>query len=411
MSCLLALTLISGYKKIESIANQHFGIAESIVQDKNNPVIFGFDTGNYHLSTYRVNKVEVVGEILSENGIGGDVIHLLEQKAKDIFKVTNLRPGREYHIVRQDSCSKACALVYEPSPLHYVVYDLRDSVSINLYERAFETCVETASGEIETSLWNTLSERGVNPAIIDKMEDALASSVDFYHTQKGDKFKVVFEKKYIDGQEIGMGKLIGAYYKNESGDHYSVLYENGDFNGYYDYQGRPARSSFLKSPVKFTRISSGFNMRRFHPIRRKTIPHLGTDYAAPYGTPIRAVADGVVEEAAYTGNNGRYVKIKHDKVYQTQYLHMQGYAKGVKRGTRVRQGQTIGYVGSTGLATGPHVCFRFWKNGRQVNHLREVFQPAKPMPEAELPTFFQHRDKIKEMLDRIPLAGESKVGA
>ncbi|HRD08898.1 MAG TPA: M23 family metallopeptidase, partial [Saprospiraceae bacterium] len=167
----------------------------------------------------------------------------------------------------------------------------------------------------------------------------------------------------------------------------------------------------LKSPVKFTRISSGFNMRRFHPIRRKTIPHLGTDYAAPYGTPIRAVADGVVEEAAYTGNNGRYVKIKHDKVYQTQYLHMQGYAKGVKRGTRVRQGQTIGYVGSTGLATGPHVCFRFWKNGRQVNHLREVFQPAKPMPEAELPTFFQHRDKIKEMLDRIPLAGESKVGA
>ena len=125
-----------------------------------------------------------MGEILSENGIGGDVIHLLEQKAKDIFKVTNLRPGREYHIVRQDSCSKACALVYEPSPLHYVVYDLRDSVSINLYERAFETCVETASGEIETSLWNTLSERGVNPAIIDKMEDALASSVDFYHTQK-----------------------------------------------------------------------------------------------------------------------------------------------------------------------------------------------------------------------------------
>jgi murein DD-endopeptidase MepM/ murein hydrolase activator NlpD len=234
------------------------------------------------------------------------------------------------------------------------------------------------------------------------MEDALASSVDFYHTQSGDEFKLIFEKKYVNGEEVGYGKLIGANYTNETGSHYSVFYQNGEYNGYYDEEGRPAKSTFLRAPVKHVRISSGFSMRRFHPIRRQSIPHLGTDYAAPYGTPIIAVADGVVSQAAYGGNNGRFVKLRHDKVYETQYLHMQGFARGIRPGVRVKQGQTIGYVGSTGLATGPHVCFRFWKNGRQVNHLREVFQPAKPMPQSELPKFFELRDRIKIALDKIP---------
>jgi murein DD-endopeptidase MepM/ murein hydrolase activator NlpD len=408
MSCLLALTLISGYKKIEALADQKFGNTDSIAFNNKVVTKFGFDTNIYHLSSITMGKGDIVGDIFYENGIDGNLINAIQEKAKDIFSVTKIRPGKNIHVVKQDSCGKACAFVYEASPLHYVVYDLRKEVDVKVYERPYETCVESKGGVINGSLWNTLEEQGVNPAIIDKMEDALASSVDFYHTQKGDEFKLVYEKKYVDGEEIGLGKLIGAYYKNESGSHYSVLYEKGEYNGYYDYQGRPAKSTFLKSPVKFTRISSGFNLRRFHPIRRMTIPHLGTDYAAPYGTPIRAVADGVVEEAAYTGNNGKYVKLKHDRVYQTQYLHMQGFASGIKRGARVRQGSTIGYVGSTGLATGPHVCFRFWKNGRQVNHLREVFQPAKPMPHSELPMFFEHRDKIKQLIDQIPLAKEIK---
>ncbi len=412
MSCLLALTLISGYKKIEQIATQKFGSVDMIKEDtSSNKVAFGFDTNIYHLSSFTVGNGEILGKILFENGIASDMIGMISDKAKDIFSVTKIRSGREYHIVKRDSCSKACALIYEPSPLHYVVYDFRDSINVSVHERAFETCVEMASGEITSSLWSALEEQGVSGAIIDKMEDALASSVDFYHTQKGDKFKLVFEKRYVDGKEIGLGQLVGAYYKNDNGSYYSVYYENGDFKGYYDYKGRPAKSSFLKSPVKFTRISSGFNVRRFHPIRRMTIPHLGTDYAAPYGTPIRAVADGTVEEAAYTGNNGRYVKIKHDKVYQTQYLHMQGFSSGMKKGKRVMQGETIGYVGSTGLATGPHVCFRFWKNGIQVNHLKQIFEPAKTMPETELPKFFDYRDKIKALIDQIPSNNPKLEGA
>ncbi len=163
----------------------------------------------------------------------------------------------------------------------------------------------------------------------------------------------------------------------------------------------------MKAPVKFTRISSNYNLRRFHPIKGKTIPHLGTDYAAPYGTEIRSVSDGVVTASAYNGGNGNFVKVKHDNVYETQYLHMSRFAKGIRPGVRVRQGQTIGYVGATGLATGPHVCFRFWKNGRQVNHLREKLPPPQPMSMQELPDFFEHRDKLLVRLNELQPEGSN----
>lgn len=158
---------------------------------------------------------------------------------------------------------------------------------------------------------------------------------------------------------------------------------------------------FLKAPVKASRISSYYNLNRFHPILKRRRPHLGTDYAAPHGTPIQAVGDGVVSIASYTNGNGNYVKIKHDDTYQTQYLHMSGFADGIRAGSHVKQGQTIGYVGSTGLATGPHVCFRFWKNGRQVNHLRLNFPPPEPLPESELAKFNEQRDVYLKQLDEI----------
>lgn len=370
---------------------------------------FGFDLSKYHISSSKVLNGEVLGKILEENGIASNIITAIEDKAQDIFSVRKIREGKDYHLVRNGECGELTAIVYEPGPLYYVVYDLRNECAVNLYENQYETCIETVSGTITSTLWDALAKQNVNPSIIDNMEDALASSVDFYHTQQGDEFKLIFEKKYVQGEEIGLGKLIGANYRNETGSHYSVFYENGEFKGYYDEEGRPARSAFLRAPVKHVRISSGFSMRRFHPIRRTTIPHLGTDYAAPYGTPIIAVADGIVEVASYTSNNGRFVKLRHDKSYETQYLHMQGFARGIKNGARVRQGETLGYVGSTGLATGPHVCFRFWKNGRQVNHLREVFKPAAVMPQSELSKFYLHRDIIKTTLDNIPLASDGKV--
>jgi murein DD-endopeptidase MepM/ murein hydrolase activator NlpD len=255
---------------------------------------------------------------------------------------------------------------------------------------------------LESSLWNALEEQGVDPGIIDNMEDALSSSVDFYHTQRNDKFKLIYENKYVDGELVELGRLIAACYINENGANYSFLYKTKDGDeGYFDQEGRPAKKAFLKAPVKFSRISSNYNLRRFHPIKGRTIPHLGTDYAAPYGTEIRTVSDGVVTEARYGGGNGNYVKVKHDNVYETQYLHMSRFAKGMRPGTRVKQGQTIGYVGSTGLSTGPHVCFRFWKKGVQVNHLKEKLPTAKPMNMVELPDFFKVRDMMINRLDQV----------
>ena len=363
---------------------------------------FGFNLDSVYIEKNTIKKNDVFGGILSAQGLSTNMILLLEHEAKDIFNLRNIRAGQNYHVIKKHECDdKPFAIVYEPDQYKYVVYDFRDSLKVNMVEKEVEICEEIVYGKIESSLWGTLEAKGVNPNIIDLMEDALSSSVDFYHTKKGDEFKLIYENKYVDGQLTGMGRLLAACYINDNTANYSILYKSKDYEGYFDAEGRPAKKSFLKAPVRFTRISSNYNLHRFHPIKGKTIPHLGTDYAAPYGTEIRAVSDGTITASSYTGGNGNFVKIKHDKVYDTQYLHMSRFAKGIRPGVRVKQGQTIGYVGATGLATGPHVCFRFWKNGVQVNHLKEKLPPPQPMNMKELPNFFEYRDKILLKLNDI----------
>lgn len=372
---------------------------------------YGYDTNEHHFESGTIQYNQFLGDILNENGVSYSTIAELEVKAKEIFDVRNIRAGKRFHLIKKDSCEdKALAFVYEPDPLRYVIYDFRDSVTVNVVDKEYNIVRESASGEITSSLWKSMTDQNINPGVIDLMEDALASSVSFYHTQVGDKFKVIYERKYIDGEPVSLGKMLGAYYSNKYGEYYSVHYENDLYTGFYDMEGRPSKKTFLKSPIKGTaRISSRYNKRRLHPIKKRRIPHLGTDYAAPYGTPIMAVADGVITKTSYTANNGRFVKMRHDDVYETQYLHMQRFAKGIRPGVNVSQGTIIGYVGSTGLATGPHVCFRFWKNKKQIDHLRENFPPAEPMPEEELPDFYKHRDIIKSQLDNIPFNGEEKL--
>jgi murein DD-endopeptidase MepM/ murein hydrolase activator NlpD len=364
--------------------------------------VFGFNASNFHIEKMTIMPNQFLANILQDREITYDQIQSLVKNSADIFSVRSFRSGKDLTFIREDECDAPKYMIYEPSPLTYIKYEFEEElVNVEKVERRIDLCTDEAFGKIESSLSATMSGLGLGMGLISKMEDALASSVDFYHLQKGDEFKIVFEEIFVDGEKIKEGNILGAYFKNDQGEHYAVHFENERYSGYYDMEGHPTKGAFLRAPVKYARISSGYNLRRFHPIKKRTIPHLGTDYAAPRGTPIISVSDGVVTKVSYTKNNGKYVKIRHDKTYETQYLHMNGFAKGIKSGTKVKQGQTIGYVGSTGLATGPHVCFRFWKNGRQINHRRENFPPADPLPDTDLPQFHEQADSIRNLLDTI----------
>lgn len=375
------------------------------------PELFGFNTGIFHLYEDRIKPNQVLGNLFLEYGLPGKAVKTIVEKTKDVFNIRQIRPGKRFAFVHSDPCQNPDFFIYEPDPYRYVLFQTAPPYDVKVVDRPIETKVETFSGVIESSLWNAMRTEGMSISLIDKMEDALAWSVDFYSIQKGDAFKLLFERRYIDGEPVGIGQLLGAYFTSGGREFQAVYYENDAYKGYYDLQGRATKRAFLKTPVKYSRISSGFTMKRFHPVLKRYKAHLGTDYAAPSGTKIYAVADGTISRASYTRGNGNYVKIRHDRTYETQYLHMQGFAKGIRPGRKVRQGDVIGYVGQTGLATGPHVCFRFWKNGRQVDHRRLNFPPPQPLPESELAVFYAHRDQIIAQLDQIPLPNKTMLAS
>ncbi len=361
---------------------------------------YGFVMDYYHAVEDVIKENEFLADILLRHNVPYEKIHKLAAATKDSLDVRTLRANKSYTLLNVDTTTAPDYFIYEPSPYKFRVYDLNDPSKSKEVKRKVDKVEKMASGIIESSLWNTMINNGLDYDLTTRMEDALAWSVDFHHIQKGDQFKLIYEEDHIEGEVVGIGDLIGAYFKNNDHEYFAIYFENERHNGFFDLEGRSMKRAFLKSPVKFSRISSSFG-RRFHPILKKRKMHLGTDYAAPKGTPILAVADGVVSKRAFTRNNGRYVKIKHSGNISTQYLHMSKFNSKVKKGSHVKQGQVIGYVGKTGLATGNHVCFRFWKDGKQINHLKQNLPPPDPMPEAELPRYYAVRDSIKNILDSI----------
>lgn len=358
---------------------------------------FALDTFQY-VKTAEIKNGQFFGDILNDAGVDYSDIDQIVSNADTIFDVKQFRVGKNYTLLSKDTAAGYDYFIYEPNVYTYTVFDLKDDFEVNKVERPITTKVETAAGEVKTSLWNAMIDNGHSFSLTSKLEDALQWSVDFHHVQVGETFKAVYDQDYIGENKVDAGKVHAAHYKTANNDYYAFYFDHPQHGGYYDAEGRPMNKGFLKSPVKYSRISSGFNLNRFHPVLKRRRPHYGTDYAAPYGTPILAVGNGVVTKASRTRGNGNYVKIRHDKTYSTQYLHMQKFAKGITPGTQVKQGQVIGYVGSTGLATGPHVCFRFWKNGKQVNHRKLTFPPPAPLPEEFLPDFYKIRDKYMTLL-------------
>jgi murein DD-endopeptidase MepM/ murein hydrolase activator NlpD len=372
---------------------------------------WGFATDYFQLVENELRSGDVLGQILMQQGLAYAEVNQLVNNARSAgFNITSMRVGRKLNFLTPQGGTKAAYMVYEPSPYEYIVFDLTAPYSVKIEKRAVTTEVVTSSGVLETSFWQALTDNGLSDELADGMIDVLATSVDFYHQKQGDRFKVVYEQHYVEGQPVGTGKIIAAVYERDGKESYAFNFDlPGQSCKYFDYDGRPARTAFLKAPLKVSRISSRYNLNRLHPVLGYHKAHFGTDYAAPYGTPIMAVADGTVVEATRRGGNGNFVKIRHDKTYETQYLHMQGFAKGVRAGTRVAQGQTIGYVGSTGLATGPHVCFRFWKNGQQVDHLRLNLPSPEPIKGKDLEQYLIARNELKKRLDDVPYRTREEI--
>lgn len=362
---------------------------------------YGFAIDTFQVIEGEIKNGQFLADLLLSQQVDYPSIEQIVANAEGVFKVSSLRVGQPYSFLTKDSTQRADYFVYEPNIYEYIVFHLKDDMKVERFERPITTEVNAAAGKIESSLWQAMTDAGMSFELADKMEGALQWAVDFHHLQKNDEFKLVYDQNYVEGEFAGIGKVYAAYYKNSSKEFYAIYYESedGKIKGYYDLEGRPMKGAFLKAPVQYSRISSYYNLNRFHPILKRRRPHYGTDYAAPYGTPILAVGDGVITKASYTSGNGNYVKIRHDKTYETQYLHMQKFAKGIRPGVYVEQGQVIGYVGSTGLATGPHVCFRFWKNGKQINHLKLSFPNPEPLPESEMARFTEIRDAYLMQLE------------
>jgi murein DD-endopeptidase MepM/ murein hydrolase activator NlpD len=355
----------------------------------------------------KIKRNQFLGDILEAYNVPAKLIHQVSQLSRKVFDPRKLTPNTKYTLIcNQDSLPQAKALVYEPNAIDYIVFRFEDSLSVNVGQREVTTVEKNVSGVINSNLSETMEKLGMPADLTNRFVDIFGWQVDFQRLQVGDKFKLIYEEQQVEGITIGISKISGIYFEHFDHPYYAFPFDQGDGVDYFDEDGKSLRKALLKYPIEFTRISSRYNKNRFHPVQKRYKAHLGTDFAAPRGTPIRTVGDGIVQEASYKSSNGNYVKIRHNSTYTTQYLHMSKIATGINAGDRVTQGQTIGYVGSTGLATGPHLCYRFWKNGVQVDALRVDLPASQPVKGDFLTSFETVKENLIQQLNIIPFPPE-----
>lgn len=343
-------------------------------------LLYGLPVDSFEIHRGTIQKNQFLSTLLAQYNVPYIKVDQLVKNSRDVFDVKKIRPGKTFTVLSKgDSIAKAEYFIYEKNPADYVVFCLGDSCYAYEGSHPIRTEVKSGGGVITSSLYKTMQDLDLSPALAMEMADLYAWTIDFYRIQKNDRFKVIYEELYVDTTRLGTGDIKAMVFEHNGEPFYAYRFTQDSIPDYFDEQGLSLKKAFLQAPLKFSRISSGYSKKRFHPVLKRMKAHLGTDYAAPTGTPILAVGDGTVSKSSYSNGNGKYVKIRHNSTYETQYLHMS--KRAVKVGDVVRQGEVIGYVGSTGLATGPHVCFRFWKNGVQVDHRKEKFPPSLPIKE------------------------------
>ena len=361
-------------------------------------ILYGIEADDYQLKKDTIKLGQTLGKVLGQYGISAQRVDQLDKAAKEIFPLKQIRADRPYTLfLRKDSLNlgKLDYFVYEKDVVEYVVFDFtQDSIAITKGEKPITIKRQKRSSTIESSLWGAIMRDSLPYSLAAEMEEIYQWTVDFFGIQKGDSFTVIYDEKLIDSTHVGIGRIWGAKFNHAGKEVYAIPFKQGDKIQYWEYDGASLRKQLLKAPLKFSRISSGFSYSRLHPVHRVYRAHTGVDYAAPKGTPVRAVADGVVTFKGWGGGGGNTLKIKHAGNLVTGYLHLSKFAAGINKGSRVSQGQLIGYVGSTGTSTGPHLDYRIWKNGTPINPLKVPQEPAEPIKKENMAAFEILRERI-----------------
>ena len=366
---------------------------------------FGYTLNDYNVKRGRVKSGDSFGTILENNNLFYPQIYNIVQKVKKVYDIRKINIGKPYTILSsKDSLNTPQVFIYQPNLIDYVVVSLTDSLWAEKKSKAVQLKEFEAEGVITSSLSETMEEKRLSPLLSNELSEIYAWTIDFFRLEKGDNFKIIYSAKFVDDSiYVGLNRIHSAFFEHRGKPFYAIEFETDPKRGifeYFDENGKNLRRAFLRSPVQFSRISSRYNLkRRIAYYGYRVRPHKGTDFAAPIGTPIRATASGTVTKSSYTRSNGRYVKIKHNATYSTQYLHMD--KRAVKVGQFVKQGDYIGTVGMTGNTSGPHVCYRFWKNGKQVDPLKQKLPEAKPISTELKNRYLEYMRPIKKQLDAI----------
>lgn len=378
--------------------------AENLVEIKEHVQLdtYGFNIINSEVEEGRVKRNESLYLILRDLDVSPQTIYEIDRESKGVFQSNRVKPGQRYIVYKENESSKAYRLILHNDALNYVIFDWENGIKVDTGQKTVTKEIREASGVIASSLYESLVEQDKNILIANRLSEIFAWQIDFFRLYPGDNYKLIYEKQFVDGKPYGIGEILAAQFEHDGVTYDAYYFEGEKSMGFYDSEGNGVQKALLKAPFKFSqRISSAFNRNRFHPVLKRRLPHTGVDYAAPIGTPVLSVGDGEVTEAQYRGPNGNIVKIRHNGTYTTAYLHLNGFAKGITPGTRVRQGQVIGYVGRTGRVTGVHLHYMVYKNGQPVNPLTIDLPPSKAIDESERSEFEELMRRLKEQMQEI----------
>lgn len=396
------LVVIFMPKREESATLDEVGVTDS-VEVQEIVYKYGIPVDDYELDYGVVKNNQSLSTILEKHGMSVREVHQLAEKAKGIFDVRKIRSGQAYaFFTTRDSVPANAFFVYEIDPRSYVVFDLRKDYEVSLGQNPVEWRQKQVSGKVESSLWVAMQKYDTDPQLAVVLANIFGWTIDFFGLQKEDEFRVVYEQEYVDGKSLTNFNVLGASFRHADSTYYAIPFVQDDEKLYYNDKGNSLEGAFLKAPLDYFRITSRFSNSRFHPVLKRYRAHHGVDYAAPTGTPVYAIGSGKVIAKGYQANGGgNYVKIKHNSVYTTTYMHLSRFAKGIKVGKTVAQKEVIGYVGATGLATGPHLDFRVFENGKPINPLTIKSQPKKPVKPELMPQFIQIRDSLIHTLQNL----------